>query len=107
MMISPRTFFFVLLCALTWVRVAVAAGAPLEIKFWPEDRIYVYTVADPWLHDIVLQNVAIINRWGSAIDLDEMHISVLRNGRITQDRLVDLRNMGQNLKSFYDKYKKG
>ena len=100
---------FCLLLLIGWesVTMEAALGQSLEIKLWPEDKVYTYTVADPWLHDIVLQNVAIINRSGKLVTLEDLQISVLRNGRVTQSRLVEFSNLEPNLKSFFARYKSG
>jgi hypothetical protein len=56
---------------------------PLELKVWPQDKVYSYTIAEPWLRDINLQNVAIINRSAKPVTLGHLEIAVLRDERVT------------------------
>lgn len=60
--ILTKLFCLALLIGCELAVVSATFAPSLEIKLWPQDKIYTYTVADPWLHDIVLQNIAIINR---------------------------------------------
>ena len=106
-LLKIKIFFLTLLLLLEAGIVGKGSTQSLEVKFWPQDKVYSYTVAAPWLRDIVLQNIAIINRSDKPVALDQMQISVLRNGRITQDRFLSLSQLEPNLQSFYSKYKSG
>lgn len=79
----------------------------LEIKLWPQEKIYAYTVAEPWLRDVVFQNIAIINRTGKPVALERLQISALRGSQVTGDRIIPLSQFEPNLKNFHARYTSG
>lgn len=95
------------LCLVHCAAAGSVLAQSLELKFWPPDKLYTYTVAEPWLHDVVLQNVAIINRSGKSITLERLQLSALNNGQTKQDRFLEFANLAANLKSFQAKYAAG
>jgi murein DD-endopeptidase MepM/ murein hydrolase activator NlpD len=87
--------------------VSPAQTQSLEIKLWPQDKMYAYTVAQPWLRDVVFQNIAIINRTGKPVVLERLQISARRDGQVTGDRIVSLSQLGPDLKNFHARYTSG
>ncbi|HSS47509.1 MAG TPA: M23 family metallopeptidase [Thermoanaerobaculia bacterium] len=64
-------------------------GAALEVRVHPADVVYAYEV-DParGLYTVVLQNVAVVQKDGSAVTVDSLEIQAVSGGQVLQTAVI-------------------
>src|SRR3989304_2882971 len=90
--------------------IAGAAGAQarqLEVRFWPEGKVYPNVIVEGGLFDCNIQNMAVINRAGKTVTLEQCQIRLLNNGQVTQDLYIPLGKIVQHFGGFHGNYARG
>ncbi|HEY4612009.1 MAG TPA: M23 family metallopeptidase [Bacteroidota bacterium] len=79
----------------------------LEIRFWPEATVYPNIILEGGMFDCNIQNMAVINRSGKTVTLEQCQLRLLNKGQVTEDVYISLSQMPQHFAGFHGNYSRG